>query len=249
MSRRRFYAPPDSISSTFVELPLDEVRHLRDVLRLAIDDQAFVFDGGGHEYECVVSEVKRDTARLKILASVPPPRPESPLQLTLALALLKADKFDLVVQKSTELGITHIVPVMTKLADVRLKDESDSQHRVKRWQRIALEAAKQSGRARVPSVSAPLDFAAAVQVVRSEKAIGVMFSERDGQPLRAAIKDISTLEIAVLVGSEGGWTNEEISQARSQGWNIVTLGGRTLRAETAAIAVVTLLQHDFGDLR
>jgi 16S rRNA (uracil1498-N3)-methyltransferase len=251
MTRRRFYAPPTSFDSghTFVDLPPDEARHLRNVLRLTSEDPCSVFDGEGHEYDCVVSDVRRDSARLKILSAVSPARRESSLHLTLALALLKGDKFDLVVQKSTELGVTEILPVMTKFADVRLRDQSDARHRVTRWQRIALESAKQSGRALVPRISPPLDFEATLQSVRESNSIGVMFSERDGQPFEQAIRDTATQKITALVGSEGGWADEELTAARSLGWKIVTLGGRTLRAETAAIAVTTLLQYRLGDLR
>jgi len=250
MSRRRFYSPPSSFhDNSFVDLASDEARHLRDVLRLSEGDPAFVFDGDGREYECEVSEIRRDSARLKIIAEVSPARPESTLKLTLAVALLKGEKFDLVVQKSTELGVTAVVPVMTKLADVRLKDRSDTNRRVARWQRIAFEAAKQSGRALVPRVSAPAEFSVVLEG-RIESDVGLMFSERLGQPLDQAIAGGGdTQSISALVGSEGGWTDEELRQADDSGWKIVTLGGRTLRAETAAIAIAVLLQHRLGDLK
>ena len=86
------------------------------MLRLKPGDEAYVFDGEGKEFQCEIEESRRDTARLKVLAAVAPARPESPLQLTLAVALLKSDKFDLVVQKTTELGVVRILPVMTKLS-------------------------------------------------------------------------------------------------------------------------------------
>jgi 16S rRNA (uracil1498-N3)-methyltransferase len=250
MSRRRFYAPPSAFHSggSFVDLSSDEARHLRDVLRLAPEDAAFVFDGAGREYECAVNEIRRDSARLKVISEVSPARPESTLRLTLALALLKGEKFDLVVQKSTELGVTAILPVMTKLADVRLRDHSDANRRVARWQRIALEAAKQSGRAFVPRVSVPSEFSALLRRIEHDACL--MFSERLGQSLDEAIKGVAGISsITALVGSEGGWADEELSRAVDLGWKIVTLGGRTLRAETAAIAVTILLQHHLGDLR
>ena len=260
MTRRRFYAPPGAFNSNFdsVTLESDEARHLRDVLRLKAGDEVYVFNGEGKEFHCLVEESRRDNAHLKIIGEVHPARPESRLQLTLAVALLKGEKFDLVVQKATELGVTRLVPVVTKLADIRLRDESDAAKRVARWQRIALEAAKQSGRAVVPEITGPVSFESLIQdamaKLQDATANGeltcLMFSERDGESIVAAREKLpaNLSLLTALVGSEGGWTNEELAAARQAGWTIVTLGGRTLRAETAAIAVVVLLQHIAGDL-
>jgi len=253
MTRRRFYAPPSAFTPGIdnVDLASDEARHLRDVLRLKPGDEVYVFDGAGKEFHCRVEESRRDTAQLKVIREVEPARPESPLRLTLAVALLKGEKFDLVVQKATELGIAQVLPVVTKHADIRLRDESDAAKRVARWQRIALEAAKQSGRAVVPQVDSPIAFASLIQTAASDGAIPcLMFSEREGQSLREAAKSLpaKVSKITGLVGSEGGWANEELEVARDAGWAIVTLGGRTLRAETAAITVAALIQHLFGDL-
>jgi 16S rRNA (uracil1498-N3)-methyltransferase len=250
MTRRRFHAPPGAfnVHRESVTLASDEARYLREVLRLKVGDEVYVFNGEGKEFQCRIEESRRDTATLKVIAEVAPARPESPLELTLAIALLKGEKFDLVVQKATELGVTRIVPVVSKLADIRLRDTSDAAKRVSRWQRIALEAAKQSGRAVVPVVENPVAFESLVG--ETDSAWAIMFSERDGQPLAEVLVESSSnpASLTALVGSEGGWTDQEITMARERGWRIVTLGGRTLRAETAAIAVAVLLQHSFGDL-
>ena len=254
MTRRRFYAPPSAFAAgqKIVRLEAEEARHLRDVLRLKTGDEVYVFDGEGKEFQCVVGESGRDFAQLRILAAVDPTRPESPLRLTLAISLLKGEKFDLVVQKATELGAARIVPVVTERADVHLRDEHDAVKRVARWQRIALEAAKQSGRARVPEVKTPTSFASLVAATWLEnERLRLFFSERGGDSLARVVEGASPrpIEVLALVGSEGGLTDEETAQASQSGWKIVTLGGRTLRAETAAIAVVALLQHLFGDLK
>src|SRR5688572_21065701 len=208
MTRRRFHAPPGAFNShrESVTLALDEARYLREVLRLKVGDEVYVFNGEGKEFRCRIEESRRDTATLEVITEVAPARPESPLQLTLAVALLKGEKFDLVVQKATELGVTRIVPVVTKLADIRLRDASDAAKRVSRWQRIALEGAKQSGRAVVPAVDNPVAFESLVGETDSGKAI--MFSERGGQPLLEVLKQFSSnpASLTALVGSEGGWT-------------------------------------------
>lgn len=252
MTRRRFYAPPSAFSAELdsVDLASDEARHLRDVLRLKPGDEVYVFDGAGREFHCCVEESRRDSAQLKITSKVEPARPESSLDLTLAIALLKGEKFDLVVQKATELGITRIVPVITRHADIRLRDETDAVKRVARWQRIALEAAKQSGRAVVPEVNDPVAFESLIQPTADEMR-RIMFSERAGLSLTEAAKDIpgDVSKVIALVGSEGGWADEELAGARDAGWTVITLGGRTLRAETAAITVVALIQHLYGDIK
>ena len=250
---RRFYAPPTAFApdGKTVKLAPEEARHLRDVLRLERGDEVFVFDGEGREFRCVIEESGQNGATLCVGSQVEAARPESSLQLTLAIALLKGEKFDLVVQKATELGVQRITPVMTKLADVRLRDAVDGARRVARWRRIALEACKQSGRARVPEVDAPVVCASLIESAPSDTGEWrVMFAERGGSGFIETIKNLQAqpLSVRALVGSEGGWTDEEIAQARSAGWSVVTLGGRTLRAETAAVAVTALLQHTFGDL-
>ena len=249
MTRRRFFAPREAFSAAGVTLGAEEARHLRDVLRLRPGDEAFVFDGEGREYSCVVREVGRGAVTLDVRERVEPLRPESPLDLALCLALLKGEKFDLVVQKATELGVTRIVPVLTRRADVRLRDGGDTS-RGARWRRLALEAAKQSGRARIPTVADPVAVAALLADEEHAAGARLMFAERGGRGLIEIAGEFGARpgRAAALVGPEGGWEDEEIARAREAGWAVVTLGGRTLRAETAAVAVSALLQHLFGDL-
>jgi 16S rRNA (uracil1498-N3)-methyltransferase len=254
MTRRRFYAPPDSFAGEgAVVLSAEESRHLRDVLRLRAGDEAYVFDGEGREFSCVVvgDGGRKGLASLEVRGRAEPPCAESPLELTLALALLKGEKFDLVVQKATELGASRVAPVLTARSDVRPRDARDTERRVERWRRLALEASKQSGRARVPTVSEPQTFERLVARESDEGARRLLFSERGGAGLGPVVGELTArpASVAALVGPEGGWDDEELSLARAHGWTLVTLGGRTLRAETAAITVCALLQHAFGDLK
>ena len=180
------------------------------------------------------------------IAEVEPAKPESQLQLNLCVALLKGEKFDLVVQKATELGVKKIVPLITRYADIHLRDEADAGKRVARWQRIALEAAKQSGRAFVPEVSSPVSFdslLAGKKMLSLSDVFGTRWECVDSLIDRPAPQSITA-----LIGSEGGWSDEEIEQRTRTSFHVVTLGGRILRAETAAITMTALLQHLFGDL-
>lgn len=243
MTRRRFFAPPSAFNFTkrTVTLSVDEARHLREVLRLKPGDEVSVFDGEGKEFRARVAQARREFAELDVDEEIEPARPESPLHIELAVALLKGEKFDVVVQKATELGVTKIVPLMTRYADIKLRDESDANKRIARWQRIALEAAKQSGRAVVPTIEKPTPF----ESVLGPSNPCLLFSEKGGHRLTPTDTDT----ITAIVGSEGGWSDEELEEASAAGAQIVTLGGRILRAETAAITVAALLQHRFGDLK
>ena len=251
MTRRRFYAPRLAFSPDEKSLVLDadETLHLRDVLRLRPGDEVFVFDGTGREFSCAVAAINRNSSDLTVLSEVEPSRPESHLDLSLAVALLKHEKFDLVVQKATELGVNRIIPVTSDRADVRLRADEQAGKRVSRWQRIALEAAKQSGRARVPEIAAPVSFADFTHD-KAEADGALLFAERAGQSFGKACESFTEPlhRLVALIGPEGGWTDAEIETARESGWGIVTLGGRIMRAETAAIAIIALLQHRFGDL-
>jgi 16S rRNA (uracil1498-N3)-methyltransferase len=250
MTRRRFFAPPEALENEIISLSIEEGRHLRDVLRLKNGDEASVFDGQGKEYSCVIIETgtSKIAPRLEVLEKVSPPAPESPLDLALAIALLKGEKLDMVVQKATELGVNRIIPIATALSDVRIPSGSDLTRRVIRWQRLALEACKQSGRARVPEIEQPIDFVTLVETEKS-KSTRVMFAERMGLGLDEALVVDKIESLTAVVGPEGGWNDDEIEMAKAAGWKVITLGGRIMRAETAAIAISVLLQNRFGDLK
>lgn len=244
---RRFYAAPDNFQNSEITLGLEETRHLRDVLRLGESERVQVFDGRGGEFLCEIVRIEKRLTRLSVIEEIPPESPESNLDLTLAVALLKGEKFDWVVQKACELGVTKIVPLVTKRCDVKIRDVADAVKRVERWQRIALEAAKQSGRARLMRIDAPVKFEDFVKDSASSRSAAenfVLFAERGG----VSFAEVTSKEkLTAVVGAEGGWEDREIEAARASGFQTVTLNGRILRAETAAIAFATVLQHRFGD--
>jgi len=236
---RRFYASPENFDGQKILLSIEETRHLRNVLRLQETDKARIFDGEGREFLCEIVTIEKKQTVLKILEEITPTAPESNLNLTLAVALLKGEKFDFVVQKAVELGVTKLVPLNTKRADVRLKE---TEKRLERWRKIALEAAKQSGRARFMQIEKPVDFE---KFIETSVGARILFAERNGESF-SKIKQ--SADITAVVGAEGGWEDWEIEAAREKGFQIVTLKGRILRAETAAITAAAILQHRFGDL-
>jgi 16S rRNA (uracil1498-N3)-methyltransferase len=249
MQIRRFYIEPDKVSvdSGQAVLDHDETRHLRDVLRLREGAEVTVFDGQGREFLCMINTIKKDHAILDLVSEKEPAVTESPLKLTLAIAMLKGEKLDWVVQKVTELGVSNITLLDTEHSEVRTRNESDSGKRVSRLRRIALEAAKQSGRAVVPLIAGPLPIQ---QILNDPGDVHrFFFTERGGGPIPEGLTNNGECLTAVAVtGPEGGWSEHEVAAAAAFGWHLVTLGQRILRAETAAITAAVLLQHRFGDL-
>lgn len=233
---RRFYAAPDQFNEGIVTLDGEEVRHLRDVLRLRTGDEVRVFDGAGREFACRIESIRKRDAELAVINEVEPASPESALDLTLAAALLKGEKFELVVQKAVELGVNTLIPLQTVRCDVK---PGNAEKRLERWRKIALEAAKQSGRARLMKIGE-------IAELKSVLDPGcVLFSERDGKSFSEVGEG---KKITAIVGPEGGWDDSELKAAESSGCKIVTLGGRIMRAETAAISITAILQHRFGDI-
>jgi 16S rRNA (uracil1498-N3)-methyltransferase len=236
---RRFYAPQQNISGSRITLDVDETRHLRDVLRLKIGDAASVFDGGGNEFACMIESIQKKQSILNIVGLVEAPAAESPLDLTLAVSLLKGEKFDLVAQKAVELGVIMLVPIETVRSDARA---GDGEKRRDRWQKIALGATKQCGRSKLMQIAKPISFK---EFANTTEKPAYFFTERGGSPFPKAVAE---QKITAVIGPEGGWEDSEIDLARQCGFELVTLGRRILRAETAAISVAALLQHRFGDL-
>ena len=235
---RRFYAPAENFNEQNAALGLEETRHLRDVLRLREEAEIHIFDGDGREFLCAVEKISKNETELKIIKEVSPTAPESNLDLTFAVALLKGEKFDLVIQKSVELGVKKFVPLNTIRADVKIKD---GEKKLERWRKIIVDATKQCGRAALMRIESPVDFE---KFIASAEGAKILFAEKDGEKF-SSVK--ATENISAIVGAEGGWENSEIEMARKKGFQIVTFGGRILRAETAAVSIAAVLQNRFGD--
>ena len=237
MSRRRFYVPKDCIHGSIALLSPDQSHHLRNVLRLKAGDAVEVFDGEGSAYAGVVDGFGNQVrvASLQRLESLA----DSGRSLILVQALLKSDKFDWVLQKATELGVRQIMPVETRFGNVSLSDNKVSP-RLERWNRIVLEASRQCGRATVPQVHAPLPFIDLVQHLAPRNGTKLIFCEKASLPWDASVR---VQDDAVLcIGPEGGWDPSEVQTATRSGFRAFNLGLRILRAETAAIAALVLVQ-------
>ena len=245
----RFYVPDLSLEGGEARLSADEARHLTRVMRLGAGDEIAVFDGRGHEFRARVVDAARESVRVDLLeAIIPAPEPHIPL--TLVQAVLKGDKMDDVVRDAVMIGVTAIQPVVTARAEVNLEALERGRRR-ERWARIAVSSAKQCGRAVVPPIAEPVTLEVLIRTLLDSWLTGpalmlvepgasksaVTLRELDVEPPKAA---------SIVIGPEGGWTSEE-REAASVVCRLVTLGGRTIRADAMAAVALAALFARWGE--
>ncbi|HEY2276322.1 MAG TPA: 16S rRNA (uracil(1498)-N(3))-methyltransferase [Steroidobacteraceae bacterium] len=228
-----------------VRLQGNAASHITRVLRLRAGAALIVFDGGGGEYEAYIERAHGGEVLVALGARADTER-ESPLPLTLAQGVSRGERMDLVVQKATELGVSHLVPVLTERSVVRLTAQQ-SDRKVNHWRAIVVAACEQCGRNRLPSVAAPVPLGELLKGSSAGTADTRLLLSPAGT---ATLKDVPhpTAGVTVLVGPEGGLTEEEEKSAIATGFTALHVGPRVLRTETAAIAALALLQRQFGDL-
>jgi 16S rRNA (uracil1498-N3)-methyltransferase len=243
--RRVFVAQPLTTGGTLT-LSGSAAHHLLRVLRLRTGDDLTVFNGAGGEFAARIAGIHGDRVALTLGAHTPSER-ESPLAITLAQGISRADRMDLVLQKATELGVARIVPLLSERSVVRLAPPQ-AQRKLTHWQAITVAACEQSGRNRLPQVCAPQPLA---QFLAAERAADAAAHARVLLAPAAArtCAELGPLHaVSVLIGPEGGLTPAEIEDAVAAGFIAVRMGPRVLRTETAALVALALLQHQAGDL-
>lgn len=221
-----------------------DAAHIAGPLRMRPGEPLTVCDGAGNDYSCVIERVDSAEVLLRVLEKK---RSESEpsLEAHLYQALAKGDKFELIVQKAVELGVREITPVLTARC-VSRPDEKSMAKKVGRYQKIAAEAAKQSGRAVIPRVHPLLPLNQALSQM-AEYELPLLFYEAGGRPLRETVSP-ALRRVALLVGSEGGFEPEEVDKAAACGVRIATLGPRILRCETAPLAALSVLMALTGNM-
>lgn len=221
----------------------DAANHIARVLRLEPGAALIVFDGQGGEYAARIEALRKNAVIIEVQDRSPTSR-ESSLALTLAQGVSRGERMDWVVQKATELGVTAIVPVLTERTVVKL-DARQSERKLAHWQGVAVAACEQSGRDKIPDIVAPLplhDFLRNIDPQTTRLLLSPTGTQR--------VTDLKAPErrMVVLIGPEGGLAEPEQRAAIGAGFIAVRMGPRVLRTETAAVAALTLLQHQFGDL-
>ncbi|MBF1287214.1 MAG: 16S rRNA (uracil(1498)-N(3))-methyltransferase [Neisseria sp.] len=237
----RFYVDFALSPDSMVELPDNVVRHL-NVLRVKNTEEIVLFNGNGKSYPALPEVLEKRRASVRILREEATDN-ESPLNITLVQAVSSAERMDFTLQKSVELGVAEIRPVISERCVVRLSGER-AERRVARWQEIVVSACEQSGRNIVPKVLPLTTYAQALQQLPQEPTKLLMSLNRaqklsDVQPQSG--------KVVFMVGPEGGWTEKEEQQAFDAGFQSVTLGKRVLRTETASLAAIAAMQTLWGD--
>ena len=242
----RCFIEPQHWSTAEVELADEEAHHLRTVMRARVGQTVGVFDGQGRTAEAEVISLERHTARVRVLQQNLEAR--SALELVLILGVPREQKMDLVVQKATELGVARILPVRADHAVMQVRSDNEDSKR-ERWNRIALNAAKQCGAAWLPTIAPAEDLETCLTTLAGPAALLLCSLDPDALPLRSTLQSIRAAApraVAVLVGPEGDFSARERAVARNAGARPVSLGPRTLRSETAALYALSVLTYEFG---
>ena len=232
----------EEIESKEYSLCGEDGRHIAKSLRMKEGEKLTLCSPSGTVHNCVIQKAEGDFVEVRVLSSEQS-EAEPNVKVTLYQALPKGDKMDFIIQKAVEIGVTEIVPVISSRC-VSRPDQKSLNKKVVRWQKIAKQAAMQSGRGIVPKVSEAVSFKNGVENAKGEK---VIFYELGGESVREILSD-KPKEISIFIGSEGGFSGEEVELVLKNDGRKATLGKRILRAETAPLVALTVIMYETDNL-
>jgi 16S rRNA (uracil1498-N3)-methyltransferase len=244
----KFFTARENISDTQIIIDNEDVNHISRVLRLGVGDKITVCDGQGFDYTVKIAEIENKKIICDIIEKYKS-ETEPNIEVTLFQGLPKASKMDYIIQKTTELGISRIVPCTLSRCVVKLENQKAEAKKVERWQKIAESAAKQSGRGVVPEISMPMSLDKAIEEMKN---MDICFAPYECEE-ETSIKNVllsksEPQKVGFIIGPEGGFDISEIEKIKSAGINTVTLGRRILRTETAGEAVLSMIMYEIGDI-
>ncbi len=247
---RRFFTEPQNVHGDVIEI-FEDSKHIEKVLRMSCGDQLLVFDGSGIEYVAELSEIEKNLCRARVIEKRPSVS-EPNIRITLFQGLPKAQKMETIIQKSVELGVFEIVPVMMERCVTKIADKASGIEKAKRWNKISVEAVKQCGRGRIPQVLEPVTFEEALDMM-SALELPIMPYEMLGHEGQRGLKQLlaenpNATEFGVLVGPEGGFSDGEADLALQKGIKPIGLGRRILRTETVSGAVIPIIMYDRNEI-
>jgi len=233
----RFFVRQERVTQNQISIIGDDAHHIARSLRMAVGEKITVCDMQGNEYDCEIASFDEDREVIATIISKKEASNEPACCVTLFQALPKGDKFDTIIQKAVECGVSKIVPFQSERCVVRIKDEAESR-KTQRRQRISAEAAKQCGRSVIPDVIDSVTFAQALDIAKDSADVCLFCYEGAGtEPLGRVLRGMENdfpKRVAVFVGSEGGFSQKEANVARDMGMKMIGLGKRILRTETAS---------------
>lgn len=242
----KFFVEKSAITDNIVHIEGDDVKHINKVLRLKTGEEININNFQGEEFLARLIEIDKRSAKAEIIKNLEINN-ESNIDITLFQGLPKSSKMDLIVQKATELGVKEIIPTITERVVVNVSEYK----KLERLNKIAQEACKQSKRSIVPKVNAPAIFKEVLEQLENFDLVVVPYENAENYGIKAMMKKIKSEEIksiAVVIGPEGGFEQEEIAILKEKNAEIITLGPRILRTESAGFTCVSILMYELGDL-
>jgi len=233
-----FFVSEEQINGENAYIEGSDVNHIANVLRMKPGEELLISVKGDWDYLCKIVDIETDRVNLKVLESME--QRELPVNITLLHGIPKSDKLEMIIQKAVELGVSEIIPVKTKRVVVKI-DEKKVDTKVNRWNAIAESAAKQSKRSIIPKVYEPMSIDNALEIVKDFGVKLIPYENADGIDKTRKILDNmdKTKNIAVFIGPEGGFEESEVERIKNSGFEVITLGKRILRTETAGLALLS----------
>ena len=245
---RRFFVEKIIPGTDVLSITGKEARHILNVLRMKKGETLILMDGKGQLFEATIETLHYKEVKVRITKTIPP-LPPSPVKISLAQALIKTHPMDYLIQKVTELGIHSIHPFYSERTVIKLKPEH-IRNKMEHWMEIMKSACKQCGRANLPDLNTSLPFEEIIKNKPDKKALKILlWEDEDKVDLKKLLRFMNPEpHVFAIVGPEGGFTPNEANLAKDAGFHIVSLGKRILRAETAAVSLISIIQYEWGDL-
>ena len=244
----KFFVDKSNIYDQEIIIQDNNVNHIKNVLRLGLEDEILINDRQGNDYKCIIKAISNQCITAHIKAKMPS-QTEPHTQVILFQPLIKGEKMEWVLQKVVEIGVTKIITLSTDRCIVKIDTPKKMQSKVERWNKIAEAAAKQSGRGVVPQVEQPMTFKEAVSYIKENNLTAIIPYENEKETgIKSVIQSNPNQVYGILIGPEGGFTEEEIEYAVAHGIQPVTLGQRILRSETASIVTLTNIMYEMGEM-
>lgn len=244
----KFFTARENITDTEIIIESEDAKHIKKVLRMGEGDEITVCDGRGIDYSARIRTIETGRVICDIISSrICDTEPD--VRVTLYQGLPKAAKMDYIIQKTTELGISRIVPAKLSRCVVKLENEAAERKKVERWQKIAYEAAKQSGRGAVPEIAMPMDIDRIAEELKDTDLAFAPYECEQQTRLRQVLENAGDVKnVSFIIGPEGGFDITEIEKLKNAGIQTVTLGRRILRTETAGEAVLAMTMYGLEEV-
>ncbi len=244
----KFFVDPSKVADNRIVIDTEDVNHITRVLRLKEDDVIEVCDTTGTDYKARIAEIA-DRAVICDIISAEKSDTESNIKVTLYQGLPKGSKMEYIIEKTTELGIYSIVPVAMSRCVVKLENRKAEEKKRDRWQKIAVSAAKQSGRGIIPQIELPVSIDEAIKRMKEADLALVPYECEEECFLKPVLKGAENVKsVSIFIGPEGGFDPAEVRKIQNAGLKTVTLGKRILRTETAGEAVLAMVMYEIGDI-